>query len=88
MNSDLGINEPTIWKLGAGNGFGLIRPLRPVVPPKQFSLNWRPYPQGGEVKIKSSLIAVPLFVITMLLGCARGSQHLVPKRQRRSSKAQ
>jgi streptogramin lyase len=55
MNFNLGLNRPAIWSISAGNGFGLRRPIHAVTPPYAFMMHWRPYPSGGNARVKSSL---------------------------------
>jgi hypothetical protein len=47
--------DPAIWKISAGKGFGLSRPIHAIAPSHQFTLNWRDYPAQGNVRVKSSL---------------------------------
>jgi streptogramin lyase len=55
MNFNLGINHPAIWTLSAGKGFGFTRPIRAVTPPKPLTITYHHYPNGGNVRVKSSL---------------------------------
>jgi hypothetical protein len=54
---DLGIDSAAIWSIVAQSRSLLERSIAPVVPPHAFSINWQPFPNGGDVTVKSTLSA-------------------------------
>lgn len=52
---NLGIDTPATWNIFAQSTALLTKLIPAVVPPRAFTMNWEPFPGGGDVLVKSTL---------------------------------
>jgi hypothetical protein len=67
MNFNLGIETPATFDIVLHGSSGVFRPFSKaipvIVPPRSFTLRWRPFPDEGQLTVEPRLTAGPGLVI-------------------------